>query len=458
MLSAVSNIPRRCVTSDEAWSGAAALAIVSALHGVPLEVRELAALTFAGDLARVEEGTVLVMARAMGFEAVAMEGGYGDLPDVTLPLLVALREGEHERYAVLFAFDDERATVGDPATGEVTPWPRERFCALWTGSVVQVTPVDAERRAFAARLADERDPVKRALRLVGWVAPYPPRVAMLAGLALVAVAAALAPSSGALDVAWVALVGAACAGALWSWLGAGSCARCSRARQLAAGLPLAPAGALLYAALLASRFAAAPAIAVTVALGAAVGVHAALVATLARSKLSCPPCLFVAACALGSAAVWVLRGGVHPELLVVAAAVTCGAVLALLPAMRVREARTWRSEAESIARAASAEPRAEPPVRVRVIAFKRPGCSACAFFEAAVKPAILAGIDESVALEERDLGRAQTVAPLIVVLGARQTLFVGLPAESAPARILDAVREALDGQPNDAPMTVYVAE
>ena len=31
---------------------------------------------------------------------------------MTLPLLVALREEETDRYAVLFAFDEERATVG----------------------------------------------------------------------------------------------------------------------------------------------------------------------------------------------------------------------------------------------------------------------------------------------------------------------------------------------------------
>ncbi len=453
------DLPTRCVTSDAAWSGAAALATVSAMHGAPIEVRELVALTATDDLERVEEGTVLVMARALGFEAVAMEGGYGDLPDVTLPLLVALREEGHERYAVLLAFDDAQATVGDPATGAVTPWTREKFCALWTGSVVQVTPIDEERRALATRLVDQRDPVKRALRFVGWVAPYPPRVAMLVGWVLVVATAIAAPRASALDAAWVTLVAGACAGSLWSWLGSESCTRCSRARQLAAGLPLAPAGTAIYAALLLSRFAPVPSIAIVVALSAAAGAHIALVATLARAKLACAPCLFVAACVLGAGAVSFVRGDASPVVFAVAAIGAWSAVLALLPVMHKREARIWRATGESIANAAIAEPRPEPPVVVRVLAYKRPGCASCAFFEAAVKPALLAELDESVTLEERELGNARTLAPIVVVLGARRTLFVGLPTEDAPARILEAVREAREGGAGDGgAMTVHVAD
>ena len=38
-------------------------------------MREIAELTYTQGLAVVEEGNVLVMARALGFEATAMEGG-----------------------------------------------------------------------------------------------------------------------------------------------------------------------------------------------------------------------------------------------------------------------------------------------------------------------------------------------------------------------------------------------
>jgi hypothetical protein len=95
---------------------------------------------------------------------------------------------------------------------------------------------------------------------------------------------------------------------------------------------------------------------------------------------------------------------------------------------------------------------------VRVVAFKRDGCGMCAFFEAAVKPALLATFAESLTLEERALGDARTLAPVVVVLGAKRTLFVGLPAQDAPAKVLDAVRAALEGDAGtDDAMAVHVA-
>jgi predicted double-glycine peptidase len=428
-----------------AWSGAAALATVSAHHGVAVAVRELAELTHTEELAEVEEGNVLVMGRGLGFEATAMEGGYGDLPDVALPLLVALREEGRDRYAVLFAFDDTSATVGDPATGEVKPWTRERFCALWTGSVIQVLPIEDERRALEARLVDLRDGVKRALRAVGWTPPYGPKYAMLAAWVLLAGVAVAAPRTSALDAAWIALITTACAAALWSWLVI--CPKCSRARQLAGDLPLAPAGALLYAALLGCTFAPVPAMAVTLVVGAAVGAHVALVAALFRAKLACTPCLLVAACAFGAGAITLLRDDAHAALYLLAAAAAGAALFASLPAARAREVRSWRTTAESIAKRVLAEPGAEGGAGVRVVAYKRVGCGACAFFEAAVKPALLATFGDVVTIEERDLGDARTAAPVVIVVGARRHLFIGLPDENAPGRIIDAVREAIESEP-----------
>lgn len=251
---------------------------------------------------------VLVMGRALGYEAVAMEGGYGDLPDVLLPLLVALRENDRARYALLFSVEDTSVTVGDPITGEVSTWSRERFAAAWTGSVVQVTPVEEERRAVAARLATLRDPIRRVLRTVGWAPPYAQRVVLLCAWGVVASVAALGPHAGSLGAVWTWLVAAACAGSLWSWLASDQCALCSYARQLAGGVPLAVMGATLYAGLLGSAFVSTPALVTSAAIGAAVGAHAALVRELAKAKVACGACLFVAACAIAAAGVSLAQG------------------------------------------------------------------------------------------------------------------------------------------------------
>jgi hypothetical protein len=429
---------------------------VSAHHGVALSVDEAIALGNQGAPAAAEEGPTLVVARMLGFEAVAMEGGYEDLPDVVLPLLVQLREAGAERYAVLHAFDATHATVGDPLTGEVSPWARERFCATWTGSVIQVTPIDEERRAFAARLAEARDPVKRALRAVGWGPPYGKRVAMLVLWAGVVALALAAPRGSARGAAVTWLVAAACAGSLWAWLASDSCAACAGASRLAGGVPLAPMGAVLYGALLAFPFACAcdgcPAIGGG--LAAAVGAHAALVATLARSRVACPPCLFVAACAAGALGASMARGDVAPWIAVVAAVAAAAVTWVGLPVARARSERVARAVAESLAKTAASEPR--EPGRARVVVYKRKGCGSCAFFEAAVKPALLAMHGDAMDLVERDLGKAHTYAPLIVVLGSRSALFVGLPANDAIERVSAAIQEALGEGAGDA-MTVHVA-
>jgi hypothetical protein len=128
----------------------------------------------------------------------------------------------------------------------------------------------------------------------------------------------------------------------------------------------------------------------------------------------------------------------------------------LLPLARARSERLSRAVAEAIGRAAIAESPATPGVRV--IAFKRVGCGSCAFFEAAVKPALLATYEDGITLEERDLGRARTGAPLVLVLGARRTLFIGLPIQDAPARILEAVREAIESEPQPSPPMTIIAD
>jgi hypothetical protein len=438
--------PSHCLVSDAPWSGAASLGTISAFHGIALTLPEVPKLGhLLGEMSN-QEGTALVMGRALGYDAVAMEGEYENLPEVLLPMLVALREGGVDRYAVLFAVTDAEATLGDPRTGEVTVWPRERFAAFWTGSVIQLTPVPEERRALQERVEKLRDRVHQALLRIGWVPPYPRKIAMLVAWVLVFGVAALAPRPGAFGARFVWLVAAACAGSLWSWLASDACGSCSYAHRLAGGLPVALAGTSLYALLLASAFAPAGAgtrPAVTVAIGVALGAHAALVRELWRSKVACWACIFVAASAAGAAAV-ALRWGASPFLLLISALVVALVAAGSLPLARARQARTWRATAERLARDVIAEPRREGVARL--VAFTRKGCTACAFYHAAIKPALLATFGDAIAIDERDLGRANAVAPLLIVLGAPPAVFVGLPSGDSCARMIEAMQGAVDGQ------------
>ncbi|MGO8999922.1 MAG: cysteine peptidase family C39 domain-containing protein [Polyangiaceae bacterium] len=438
--------PAQCMKADAARSGAAALASVSAMHGVPVEIREILDLAHLDSSAELNEGMVLVLGRALGFEALAMEGEYENLPEVTVPMLVELREAGVERYGVLYAVDDAGVTVGDPKTGAVARWERARFTSLWTGSVVQLTPVEAERGALRRRLADARDPVKRVLRAVGWGPPYRPRIVMLAAWGGVAALAALAPRAGVSGTAFTWLVAVACAGSLWSWLASDTCALCSRAHWLAGGLPVAPAGAALYAVLLALPFVHAPPVVVEAGIAVALGTHVGLVVELARARVACPACLVVGVCAAGAAGVTLSSGTAHVTVFAGAAIAACVLIVVLLPRARDRANRRGREAAEALARTTVV---AKSPGRVSVVAFKRAGCSACAFFEAAVKPALLATFEDAIALEERDLGNVPSAAPLVLVFGAGRTLFVGLP-DDAIERLTIAIQEAMAQVPAES--------
>jgi hypothetical protein len=236
-------------------------------------------------------------------------------------------------------------------------------------------------------------------------------------------------------------VAAACAGSLWSWLASDQCALCSHARQLAGGVPFAAIGAALYAGLLASAFVPTPALVISAAIGVALGGHAALVRELAKAKVACGACLFVAACATAAAGVAIAQGA-SVVALVAGAFVAGASVVAVLPAARAREKRIWRTNAESLARTTFGE--ARPDGGVRVVAFTRAGCSACAFFHAAVKPALLATFGETIVLDERPLGRERTVAPIVVVHGGHRALFIGMPAEDPCGVVIGAVQRAID--------------
>jgi hypothetical protein len=440
MVTGASESRDACVRSSPEESGAAALVALSALDGAPLDVGELQALSGIPARSSNQEAIVLILGRALGYEVVAMEGGYDDLGDVRVPILVQLRDGEVERYALLHSFDAESARVGDPASGEVTAWPRQRFCEAWSGSVVQATPVEAERRALAARLVELRDPVRRILRAVGWGPPHWKRALLLAGWATVALVGAAAPRGG--GSAWTWLVAGACAGSLWSWLGSDQCAACGEASLLGGGLPIAPAGAVLYAALLASRFVPGSSSVAALLLAFAVGAHAGLLRELIKASVRCGGCLFVAACALAAAACLEPRGA-SLAALAVAAAGGYAAIALVLPRARARQESQWKANAEALVQTVHAEPR--PADELRLVAFTREGCSACALFHAAVKPALVATFGDALVIDERPLGSVRTTAPLLVILGATRATLSGLDADDPCGAVIDAVRRAIGG-------------
>jgi hypothetical protein len=449
-----------CVQADGPLSGAAALATVSAFHSVPFEVAELAELTPFMDLRELELAMMLAVARTVGFDAVPLEGGYDDLPEVPLPMVVVLRDrppavavaGAESppdaegppRYGVLFAVDAERVTLGDPETGKVEEALREPFSTRWTGDVIQLTPNGEERALLISRLASLRDPRARLARAVGWVPPYGRRVSFVA-LAAGALAAGAwitrgeSPAAAALGLA----VTGCLVGSLWSWLAADTCTRCSKASALVGSLQVAPAGALLYLALLAGLGAGASPAAIAGGLAIAAGAHGGLLFTLGRARLRCDACIGVAVLAWGASLLTVARGDIVPVLWTGLTVSALAATLAGLRVSRDRDARVSRAVAERLARAVAAEPRRAEEGRVEIVVYKRHGCPACAFYESVIRPGLLAELGESVALDERELGRERTGAPLIVVRGAVNTVFLGLPREPF-ADVRGAVVEALE--------------
>jgi hypothetical protein len=433
-----------CVPAPRALSGAASLASVSAFYGMPLEIRELARLVAPARLPELDEGTLLAVAHSMGFEAVPMEGGFENLPEVPVPMLVALRDATGRRYGVLYAVDDATATLADPTSAKVSAVDREAFCAMWTGEVVQIGVNEEGRRALASRLQESRSLVNRWARALGWGPPYWRRGVWLAAtVAAIAFARAWPRGTSPFDRAVATSLAAACALSLWSWLLSDACVSCAQARGAAGSLPLAPMGTALYGALLVAPPSVLPGAAIGTVLSLALGAHLVLVGRLASDRLRCVACLLVA-WSVAVATFASVRGAGTPLAEYVAPAVgAVGAAVmaASLRIARARQARAFESVARGLAGRVRVEPRPESPVWV--IAFKKKGCSSCAFYDAVVRPGLSGEFGESVAFDERDLGDAKTAAPVLVVLGASDSVFVGLPEGEPYAQIQQAVLAAL---------------
>ena len=351
------------------------------------------------------------MGRALGYDAVAMEGEYENLPEVLLPMLVALREAERGSLrGAATPSTDAHVTVGDPLSG--------RGLGLAAGAVRG--GLDGERRAADAGRGGTPLLAAAAGRSARPPAASPPRGRV--GAALLAEGRD-APRRGPRCSAsrrwrphgsypgapgFVWLVAAACAGSLWSWLASDACGSCSYARRLAGGLPVRGSGARRST----SSSSRAPFGAHAVrrheprhrggggrARGAprrARGGEGSLGLHLRRRV-----------CAAAGAIVAVVAGAHRPPSLLLGAAIAGGGG-AVHPPSGPRQASACSG---ALRRSGShamrvAEPR--PEGVARLVAFTRTGCTACAFYHAAIKPALLATFGDAIAIDERDLGSART--------------------------------------------------
>jgi Peptidase C39 family len=398
-------------------SAAAALASVAQFHGLPIEAAEVAPLV--GFPSVRELGELVVASRLIGFDSVPLEGGYDELPEVARPNLVRFRD----RFVVLYDIDPEKTRVGDPLHGPTT-LTRADFSALWTGDCLQLTPVNLD--AARAKLAEHRRWWRRL--------SSPRALGFAGGVALLTALVAWRGAGGMPELALAAPLALAAAASLWLVLFRASCAQCGRAHQLAGALPLDRIGAIFYTALLI-----APPLVSGALLWPAAGAHLGLLGILTREAILCVPCLIAAlgawlALHAASSSLPALAG----ELLFLGAAAA-----AFLAVPRFRRAACARSLTLARELAKEAQRQQLPPGGVRVTVWKRAGCTACLFYEAIFKPALLQDYEGVVAIDERDASRLAIATPLILVAGNSSTLIVSLPGSDGDYQILqEAVEKA----------------
>ena len=124
--------------NDETDCGATSLAMISRYYGKRLSIARLR------DLANVNrEGasmfSLAAAAEAIGYATRAVRTDYEHLAQLELPA-IAHWKGYH--YIVLYAADEKRVTVGDPAIG-LLRMSRQEFEKGWTGRLLLLTPTAA---------------------------------------------------------------------------------------------------------------------------------------------------------------------------------------------------------------------------------------------------------------------------------------------------------------------------
>lgn len=443
-----------CTRTDRpGQTGAAALAELARRHGVDVSPREVVARA---GLPRPEMDlfALLLAARRCGFEAVPLEGGFDDLPEVPRPNIVLFHDPDGERpdCMVLLDIDARSALIGDTIEGRVRRLDRDEFTARWTGDAIQLLPDAAGLAAFRVELAAQRDPWVRNGRRLGLVPMTAKKLGFAVLVLLTAAAVALPAADSSLALALRAALGLATALSLWLTAFTATCVSCSGAALLVGGLPLAPAGLALYSALLAASLVlpSPTAAQLPVVLAAAAGLHLALIALLLRSPYRCVPCFGVAAAVLTAL---VLAHTQHP-----AAPLTTGAVLVggfaaargVFGLARRRFALELQDGALRLATKTLAEPDQLGFGQVRLVVYKRSRCVACSYYDLAIRLQLIDEFGDALVLEERQPDRGSIIAtPMFVVRGSADFLITGLGSEHMLERLRAVLNAALSPGPRE---------
>jgi ATP-binding cassette subfamily B protein len=131
---------RRHRQRDQTDCGVACLAFVSDHYRLRLPQAQLRR-----ELGTSRNGTsaaaLVATAEKLGFVAKGVKGPPEALANVPLPAIAhCLLEQQRLHYVVLVEWTARVARVMDPASGRVEKWPRDRFCAVWSGVLLMLAP------------------------------------------------------------------------------------------------------------------------------------------------------------------------------------------------------------------------------------------------------------------------------------------------------------------------------
>ena len=234
---------------------------------------------------------------------------------------------------------------------------------------------------------------------------------------------------------WLAFcaAGAALGGSLWAALGSAGCGGCRAAGELAAGVPLAWAGAGFYAGLMAATAWGGSGRWVRTGFYAASGVHVVLLIWLAGERMFCPACVLTGMAALAGG---VVSLAARPRAGRWAAVVFGVAELLTLGGVMTMGAVEERHQALVQQRLLAGEGPAKAGV-VKLVVYEREGCKHCLEFEENLLPRLEAALGGALVVERYE-AELDMESPTIVVVGKPNRVFQGVPEY---AELEKAVRE-----------------
>ncbi len=116
-------------------AGLACLLFLAHYFGVPADAGQLQH-EFAEQGKPLDEGTLLRMARHLGFKVSAVDSEWPRLSAIALPAMALQHDG---RYVVIARADDEKVLVHDPAEPRPLTLPRDIFEPAWSGRLLLFT-------------------------------------------------------------------------------------------------------------------------------------------------------------------------------------------------------------------------------------------------------------------------------------------------------------------------------